>query len=167
MKRQGGFTLIELVVVIVILGILAVTAAPRFLNLQSDARASALAGLSGAITGAAGIVYGKSAIEGQENVAKTVSPAPEVENVLTQFGYPVASDLADAVTGLAEDWQAITLGTQTVTPAAQAYGFEGAVVADMVFDETDDSANTGCYVIYVEAADADTPAYARAVTDGC
>ena len=38
MKRQGGFTLIELVVVIVILGILAVTAAPRFLNLQDDAR---------------------------------------------------------------------------------------------------------------------------------
>jgi MSHA pilin protein MshA len=67
MKRQGGFTLIELVVVIVILGILAVTAAPRFLNLQSDARASALEGLKGAIDGAAGIVYGKSAIEGEES----------------------------------------------------------------------------------------------------
>ncbi len=38
MKKQTGFTLIELVVVIVILGILAVTAAPRFLNLQNDAR---------------------------------------------------------------------------------------------------------------------------------
>ena len=49
MKRQGGFTLIELVVVIVILGILAVTAAPRFLNLQDDARDSALEGLKGAI----------------------------------------------------------------------------------------------------------------------
>lgn len=52
MKRQGGFTLIELVVVIVILGILAVTAAPRFLNLQSDARASSLDGLKGAMQGA-------------------------------------------------------------------------------------------------------------------
>lgn len=52
MKRQGGFTLIELVVVIVILGILAVTAAPRFLNLQDDARNSTLDGLAGAIQGA-------------------------------------------------------------------------------------------------------------------
>ncbi|MBY8273482.1 type II secretion system GspH family protein [Vibrio fluvialis] len=61
MKRQGGFTLIELVVVIVILGILAVTAAPRFLNLQDDARKAALQGLKGAMDGAAGIVYGKAA----------------------------------------------------------------------------------------------------------
>ena len=45
MKRQQGFTLIELVVVIIILGILAVTAAPKFINLQSDARASAIQGL--------------------------------------------------------------------------------------------------------------------------
>ncbi|WP_140197003.1 type II secretion system protein, partial [Vibrio parahaemolyticus] len=67
MKRQGGFTLIELVVVIVILGILAVTAAPRFLNLQDDARNSALEGLKGAIAGAAGITYGKAAIAGTES----------------------------------------------------------------------------------------------------
>ena len=44
MKRQGGFTLIELVVVIVILGILAVTAAPRFLNLQDDVDAAPAGG---------------------------------------------------------------------------------------------------------------------------
>ncbi|WP_025559781.1 type II secretion system protein, partial [Vibrio parahaemolyticus] len=66
MKRQGGFTLIELVVVIVILGILAVTAAPRFLNLQDDARKSSLQGLKGAMDGAAGIVFGKAAINGIE-----------------------------------------------------------------------------------------------------
>ena len=39
--RQQGFTLIELIVVIVILGILAVTAAPKFMNLTSDANAHA------------------------------------------------------------------------------------------------------------------------------
>lgn len=47
MKQPQGFTLIELVVVIVILGILAVTAAPQFLNLQGDARRASLQGLKG------------------------------------------------------------------------------------------------------------------------
>lgn len=69
MKRQQGFTLIELVVVIIILGILAVTAAPKFINLQSDARASALQGLKGAIQGANSLVYSKAALAGKETKA--------------------------------------------------------------------------------------------------
>lgn len=64
--KAKGFTLIELVVVIVILGILSVTAAPRFLNLQDDARNAAIAGLRGAMNGAMGIVYGKAALMGVE-----------------------------------------------------------------------------------------------------
>ena len=68
MKGSKGFTLIELVVVIVILGILSVTAAPRFLNLQSDARIATLQGAKGAVEGANGIVYGKAAIEGLEGI---------------------------------------------------------------------------------------------------
>lgn len=49
MKNKKGFTLIELVVVIVILGILAVTAAPKFLNIQRDARIASLNGVKGAL----------------------------------------------------------------------------------------------------------------------
>ena len=45
MKRSAGFTLIELVIVIIILGILAVTAAPKFLNLRGGARESTLKGM--------------------------------------------------------------------------------------------------------------------------
>ena len=60
--KQEGFTLIELIVVIVILGILAVTAAPKFIDLQGDARASALQGLAGAMKGAATLVHGKALV---------------------------------------------------------------------------------------------------------
>ncbi|QYJ82824.1 type II secretion system protein [Shewanella rhizosphaerae] len=67
MKKQNGFTLIELVVVIIILGILAVTAAPKFINLQSDARASTLEGLKASLQGANTLVYSKAAIQGQES----------------------------------------------------------------------------------------------------
>lgn len=70
MNKQNGFTLIELVVVIIILGILAVTAAPKFINLQSDARASALQGVKGSIQGANSLVFSKAAISGGEKRAK-------------------------------------------------------------------------------------------------
>ena len=103
MKRQQGFTLIELVVVIVILGILAVTAAPKFMNLQGDARNASLQGLKGAIQGAAGIVYGKAAIKGIESTSGAVSAG--TGTVATKFGYPTASKdgIVKAVEGLGDN----------------------------------------------------------------
>ena len=60
--KQKGFTLIELVVVIVILGILAATALPKFIDLSGDAKTAKSAGVAGAIASSAGIQYAGSLV---------------------------------------------------------------------------------------------------------
>ncbi|QUJ67143.1 type II secretion system protein [Photobacterium sp. GJ3] len=157
MKRQGGFTLIELVVVIVILGILAVTAAPRFLNLQDDARNSALQGLRGAIVGAAGISYGKAAVRGEETNAGPVN----VDGVQTVFGYPQATQTGIGAAFENDDWDVITSADTSDVPAT-------ALNANQIIYTFDGRTTEGCYVIYTEATDANTPATAVVVEgEGC
>lgn len=62
---QKGFTLIELIVVLVILGILAATAAPKFIDLQSDAVVAKLESMQGALKSANSMVHAKAIINGE------------------------------------------------------------------------------------------------------
>ena len=63
-NNSAGFTLIELIIVIVILGVLAVTVAPKFINFSTDARISALRGLQGAVESSLELTASVAAIEG-------------------------------------------------------------------------------------------------------
>ena len=115
MKRSAGFTLIELVIVIIILGILAVTAAPKFLNLQGDARASTLSGMKAAMESASSVVYSKAVISGYEKnpSGKTVSAGSSTVDLV--YGYPAATSagIGNALELNTSDW--------TVSSATSSY----------------------------------------------
>lgn len=88
MKKQQGFTLIELIMVIVILGILSAFALPRFADLSGNARTSAIEGFAGAIRSSAAISHAQWLADD----ANATSVSLEGTTVQMVNGYPQAID---------------------------------------------------------------------------
>lgn len=132
MNRQTGFTLIELVIVIVILGLLAATALPRFINISRDARIASVNGVAGGLRSAAALAKSGFLIQGSTNINMD-----GVTVTTNGTGYPT-EDAAGIGTALpVPDGYTVVYGTPTTyTPSggnatcqAQYTAATGTVVA--------------------------------------
>ncbi len=137
MKNTRGFTLIELVMVIVILGILAAVAAPKLVNLQKDAKIASLSAALGAVKSASAMAHASGLINGN-----TIS-VEGTEVTLVNL-YPADDDIGD-LAGLDSSY--------TVTPTA------GTATIQI------DSAT--CSFTYQEAAADGVPAISAINDAGC
>lgn len=118
--KQTGFTLIELIMVIVVLGILAAIAIPKFINLKDDAQNASTRGIAGSLSSASAINYGARSMN---NVAAPVGTMPITNCDQVAFimeGGTVPAGGAAGVSGLPRDSTGALL--YTITSAAVAAG---------------------------------------------
>lgn len=110
MYRQKGFTLIELVVVIVILGLLAATALPKFVSLTSNARLASVQGVAGGLRSAAALAKAQFIVNGSTAGNITMDGATVAVN---GSGYPTKTGITSALAN-PDGWSAVdTSGANT------------------------------------------------------
>lgn len=154
MNKQKGFTLIELVMVIVILGILAAFAVPRFADVTTDARKATVDALGGSLRSAAALAHA-TALAQSRSASENVSM--EGATIAMQFFYPTSSGTSGGIVSTLADYTGFTPNASGTSGTTGIVYFRKEGATDLAT----------CYAAYQAAQSATAPPTISVLKTGC